>query len=203
MFARGAAIRPVPSFAVVERGYIDAVEADLTETEEGAEGRLDAAFRRFEATQPALAERMNRLLSRPLDDTALALGYFLGIAIYLAFESQFAARGVRLHAVDETAIRATEESISLEEELRAARSTEPLEVEDIVAHEQPSVVAFLHEHVEAALDVANDEGARSAREVDVDDVHVVYRTMLLLTLCLSHAVEPRPGAAPRSGELLA
>lgn len=205
MFARGAAIRPVPSYAVVERGYIDAVEAELTETEEGAEGRLDAAFRRFEATQPALAERMNRLLARPIDDTALALGYFLGIAIYLAFESQFGAKGLRVRAVDETAIRAIEESISLEEELRAARSTEPLEVEDVVAHEQPAVVAFLHEHVEAALDVGQDDGASRSREVDVDDVHVVYRTMLLLTLCLSHAVEPRPGAAPRSGngELLA
>ncbi|CAN5338016.1 hypothetical protein BH09MYX1_BH09MYX1_14590 [soil metagenome] len=199
MFTRGAAIRPVPSFAVVDRKNIDDVEAELTETEDGAEARLDAAFRRFESSQPALADRMNRLLSRPLDDTALALGYFLGIAIYLAFERQF---GAQLHATDETAIMAIEQSITLEEELRAARSTEPLEVEDVVAHEQPAVVAFLHEHVEAALDLG-EEGVTEGREVDVDDVHTVYRTMLLLTLSLSHAIEPRPGVAQRSGELLA
>jgi hypothetical protein len=200
VFTRGAAIRPVPPFAVVERRHIDAVEGALTDEEAGAEERLDAAFRRFEARQPALADRLNRLLSRPLDDTALALGYFLGIAIYLAFERQFGADAHALRRVDETSITAIEESIALEEELRATRASEPLEVEDIVAQEQPAIVAFLHEHVEAALDLGEDE---RERDVDVDDVHGVYRTMLLLTLCLSHAVEPQPGAAPRSGELLA
>ena len=44
-------------------------------------------------------------------------------------------------------------------------------------------MGFVHVHLEAALD---DVGAE--REVDVDDVHLVYQTMLVLTLALSHAV---------------
>jgi len=202
VWARGAAIRPVPSYAIVERRIIDLVEEDLTGDEEQAEARLDAAFVRFETTQPALAERLSSVLARPLDETALALGYFLGIAIFLTFERQF---GARLGAVDETALRATDEALNLEEQLRAARTEEPVEVEDVIAQEQPSIMAFLHEHVEAALEAAEGPADTAApRDVDVDDVHVVYRTMLVITLCLSHAVEPQPGATQRGGsELLA
>lgn len=202
MWARGAAIRPVPSYAIVERRIIDLVEEELTGDEEQAEARLDAAFVRFETTQPALAERLSGVLARPLDETALALGYFLGIAIFLTFERQF---GARLGAVDQTALRATDEALDLEEELRAAHTEEPVEVEDVVAQEQPAIMEFLHEHVEAALEAAEGPADTGApRDIDVDDVHVVYRTMLVITLCLSHAVEPQPGATPRGGtELLA
>lgn len=208
MFARGAAIRPVPPHAVVERHQIDAVEASLTQ-DDGAEERLDRAFHHFEVRQPALAARLNRLLSRPLDETALALGYFLGITIFLAFERQFETEGgMRLSEVDDTTIDATEESLALEEELRAARSSEPLEVEDVVAREQPAIVAFLHEHVDAALDL-DESGEKDVqpstrgREVDVDDVDAVYRMMLVVALCLSHAVEPKAGQATRNDELMA
>lgn len=202
MWARGAAIRPVPSYAIVERRIIDLVEEDLTGDEEQAEARLDAAFLRFETTQPALADRLSSVLARPLDETALALGYFLGIAIFLTFERQF---GARLAAVDETALLATDEALALEEQLRAARTEEPVEVEDVIAQEQPAIMAFLHEHVEAALEAAEGPADTGApRDIDVDDVHVVYRTMLVITLCLSHAVAPQPGATPRgSAELLA
>jgi hypothetical protein len=202
VWARGAAIRPVPSYAIVERRIIDLVEEELTGDEEQAEARLDAAFVRFETTQRALAERLSSVLARPLDETALALGYFLGIAIFLTFERQF---GARLLPVDETALLATDEALDLEEQLRAARTEEPVEVEDVIAQEQPAIMAFLHEHVEAALEAAEGPADTGApRDIDVDDVHVVYRTMLVITLCLSHAVEPQAGATQRGGsELLA
>ena len=41
------------------------------------------------------------------------------------------------------------------------------------------------------------------REVDVDDVHAVYRSIVLLTLCLSHAVLPVDGASRSNRELIA
>ena len=41
------------------------------------------------------------------------------------------------------------------------------------------------------------------RDVDVDDVHSVYRAVVLLTLCLSHAVLPVDGATRGSRELMA
>jgi hypothetical protein len=82
-------------------------------------------------------------------------------------------------------------------------------LDDIVAMEQPGILEFVHEHVEAALDPGlegddregtGDEPARP--EVSVDDVRAVYRAILVLTLSLSHAVVPNDGAA-QTPELLA
>ena len=41
------------------------------------------------------------------------------------------------------------------------------------------------------------------RDVDVEDVHSVYRAIVLLTLCLSHAVVPVDGASRGNVELMA
>lgn len=193
---RGAAIRPIPGYAVVERFVLDAIERELAagaaEAEdddapsERAEGRLEhgleSHFQRFEDTQPALSERALGVLSRPLDETALALGYFLTIAVWLAFDRAF---GPRLGAVTDEALAAAEEALTLEEALRAERGEEPLDLDEVMAIEQPGLLAFVNEHVDAALDGESEE-----REVDVDDVHAVYRSVLLVILALSHAVAP-------------
>jgi hypothetical protein len=76
----------------------------------------------------------------------------------------------------------------------------------VMAIEQPGILAFINEHVEAALEPSDGHGnaqseERDVREVDVDDVHAVYRTVLVMTLALSHAVAPASGARPR--EMLA
>ena len=60
------------------------------------------------------------------------------------------------------------------------------------------VVDFIHVHLEAALDDGTGD-----HDVDVDDVHLVYQTMLVLVLALSHAVEPDERSKKRSTELLA
>jgi len=189
---------------VVPLAVLERVERDLGTDTDDAKGELDAAFARFERTQPELADRIGQALSRPLDETALALGYFLSIAIWLAFERTFAAR---LGEVSADALQATEDALALEEELRAKNGDEPLDTDDVVAIEQPAILAFVHEHVDAALDVtarADDEDASESgeRDVDVDDVHVVYRTTLVLILALSHAVRPAAGMRG-SAEMLA
>ncbi len=69
--------------------------------------------------------------------------------------------------------------------------------------EQPNVLAFVHEHVDAALEPRYEGESDEAREVDVDDVHAVYRSIVLLTLCLSHAVLPVDGASRSNRELIA
>jgi hypothetical protein len=209
MWVRGAAIRPVPRYAVVDAAMLDDIERELADDSPTARGELDGAFARFEATQPHLADAISHVLSRPLDDTALALGYFLSIAIWLAFERTFG--DARLREVSEVAIEATGQAIKLEEELRAAQGDEPFDLDDVVSIEQPNVLAFVHEHVDAALDPAlhgepGDAGSGATtddREVDVDDVHSVYRAVVLLTLCLSHAVLPVDGATRGSRELMA
>jgi hypothetical protein len=209
MWVRGAAIRPVPRYAVVDAATLEKIEQELADDSPRSRSELDGAFARFETTQPHLADAISRVLSKPLDDTALALGYFLSIAIWLAFERTFGE--ARLREVSEDAIEATGQAIKLEDELRAAQGDEPFDLDDVVSVEQPNVLAFVHEHVDAALDPglqsepgSGGPGARSEeREVDVDDVHSVYRGVVLLTLCLSHAVLPVDGATRGSRELMA
>ncbi len=206
MWVRGAAIRPVPRYAVVDAATLEQIERELADDSPLARGELDGAFARFETTQPHLADAISHVLSKPLDDTALALGYFLSIAIWLAFERTFG--DARLREVTEDAIDATEQAIKLEEELRAAHGDEPFDLDDVVSIEQPNLLSFVHEHVDAALDPAlhadSDSSAPAEdREVDVDDVHCVYRAVVLLTLCLSHAVLPVDGATRGSRELMA
>jgi hypothetical protein len=204
MWVRGAAIRPVPAYAVVDREHLDQIEEELAaEDDRTQKSDLDDAFGRFELTQPALAQQAAAVLTRPLDETALALGYFLTIAVWLGFERAF---GARLAEVDAQGLEAAQSALTLEEELRATHSEEPLELEDVMAIEQPGILAFVNEHVEAALEPADGNGnppgeGREARDVDVDDVHAVYRSVLVMTLALSHAVSPKEGARPR--EMLA
>ncbi|HEY3820931.1 MAG TPA: hypothetical protein VGL81_27395 [Polyangiaceae bacterium] len=206
MWVRGAAIRPVPRYAVVASSTLDAIERELADDSARSREELDGAFARFEASQPHLADTVSQALSQPLDETALALGYFLSISIFLAFERTFGEP--RLREVSADALAATEQAIALEEELRAAHGDEPLDLDDVVSIEQPHVLAFVHDHVDAALDpksgcVEGEAAGVEAREVDVDDVHGVYRSIVLLTLCLSHAVLPVDGATRGRDELMA
>ncbi len=113
MWVRGAAIRPVPRYAVVDAASLEQIELGLADDSSRSRDELDGAFARFESTQPELADAISQVLSKPLDDTALALGYFLSIAVWLAFERTFGA--ARLRQVSRDALRATEEAIKLEE----------------------------------------------------------------------------------------
>jgi hypothetical protein len=202
MWVRGAAIRPVPRYAVVAKATLDQIESELADDSPRAQGELDGAFARFESTQPDLADAVSQVLSRPLHETALALGYFLSISIWLAFERTFGE--ARLRQVSCDALSATDQAINLEEELRAAHGDEPLDLDDVVSIEQPNVLRFVHEHVDAALDPSNaTSGGREKTPLDVDDVRTVYRAIVLLTLCLSHAVVPVSGTSRFSAELMA
>jgi hypothetical protein len=204
MWVRGAAIRPVPRYAVVDGPTLQTIERELADDSPGAREELDSAFARFEATQPQLADALSQQLSRPLDDAGLALGYFLTIAVWLAFERTFGA--TRLREVSQDALEATDQAIELEEQIRAAQGDELLfDLDDIVSIEQPNLLAFVHAHVDAALDAGTSDRIRRSpgREVDLGDVRVVYRGVVLLTLCLSHAVMALDGATRNSRELMA
>src|SRR5262249_37157448 len=149
MWVRGAAIRPVPPYAVVGRDVLDGVEEELADSGLSPRSDLDDAFSRFERTQPALAQLAANVLSRPLDETALALGYFLTIAVWLSFERAF---GSRLREVQDGELEAAESALRLEEELRASNAHEPLELDDVMAIEQPGILGFVNDHVDAALE---------------------------------------------------
>ncbi len=178
MWVRRAAIRPVPAYAQVPLRSLSTVEEELGEDDEQARARLDEAFARFERTQPALAERISGVLNGPLDETALALGYFLTLAIWLAFDRVF---GSDLAEVTETALTGVEEALQLDEQIRLSDPAEAVDSDDVVAMEQPDVLSFVHEHLDAALEA-------NANEVDVDDVHSIYHVVLVEVLALSYAV---------------
>ena len=197
MWTHGIAIRPVPAHAVVDAHTVDIVRDAFAGDDEEAQKRLDDAFARFEATQPALCMRLETALERTnLDETARTLGYFLGVCVWLAFDRQFGGRVLR---VDETAVRAAAAALDLESELRASATGGPesaLEAEDVVAREQPALMDLIHDHVDVALE-------NRAAEVDVDDVYAIYRVLLVEVMSLSHAVAPQPGSAVRVSEVLA
>lgn len=200
MWVRGAAIRPVPRYAIVDAATLEKIEQELAEDSPGSRDELDRSFARFESTQPQLADALSQLLSRPLDEAALALGYFLTIAVWLAFERTFGTARVR--EVSQDALDATEEAINLEEELRAAQGGEPFDFDDIMSIEQPNLLAFVHDHVDAVIERGVRDDAFSPA-CDVEDIRIVYRGVMLLTLCLSHAVLPLDGASRNSRELMA
>jgi len=120
------------------------------------------------------------------DETAIAVGFFLEIVIYATFVRSFAAR---LRPVTLDLLRGTEESVKVEEELRADHPEEPLEVDDVLRAEQPALVTFIEEHMAAVLEHEGEEGEDVAgRDVDVEALQRVYRHVMVTVLTLSHAV---------------
>ena len=157
----------------------------ISEDEDDARTQLDEAFDRFEQEQPCLSAHIGDVLSEPLDETALALGYFLALAVWLAFEH---AHGAQMEQVSAESISATGELLDLDEELRRADPLESLDTDDIIGMEQPHLIDFVHEHVNATLEA-------NAPHIDVDDVDVIYRVILVEILALSYAVY-RPAGYP-------
>lgn len=178
MWVRRSAIRPIPAWAKIGTRALEKIEEQLAADDDGAKKRLDESFARFEQAQPALSARVSGILAEPLDDTALALGYFLTLAIWLAFEDSFKGE---VQEVDAVALAAVDEMLQLDEQIRLSDPAEVVDSDDVVAMEQPQLLEFVHEHLDAALEA-------NADEVDVDDVHAVYRAVLVLILALSYAV---------------
>lgn len=182
MWVRSSAIRPVPSYARVPASALESVRLSLAEDEDEARVQLDEAFDRFEEEQPCLSAHIGDVLNAPLDETVLALGYFLALAVWLAFEQ---AHG-QLDEVSAESIGATLELLGLDEELRRADPTESLDTDDIVAMEQPHLLEFVYEHVNATLEA-------NAPHIEVDDIDVIYRVILVEILALSYAVSRPAG----------
>lgn len=191
MWVRSAAIRPVPAYAQLPPEVFAEVEQWLGSDEAAAEQRLHEAFDRFENDQAVLADRIGSALARTNDEVALALGYFLALAIWLAFSEH---QGSRLCTITETAVTSVEEALALDEELRGADPAEAVDSDDVVAMEQPHALNFVNEHVEAALEV--HEG-----EIDVEAVHAMYRLILVELLALSYAVQPPDDGLVATGEI--
>lgn len=190
MWPARAALRPVPAHAVVTQEAVDTVESDL-----GDHGDLEAhivrSLRELENTAPALAQYLAQELDPIHDETANALGQFLGVVVHRAFAECFGQRLMKPEASQFDTMRAM---FDWDEELRRGAADEALESDDVVAIGQPHVVAFVREQIEASLEP--DEDGEPA-DVDLDAVSAVYRVVLVEILVLGQCVAPPRGVTAR------
>lgn len=186
MWPARSAIRPVPPHALVSRDAVDSVEAELEDADD-LETRIAQSFRELDTAQPSLSKFLRAELDGVTDDTASALGQFLGVAVHRAFVEAF---GARLRPVDENSLHSTRATFEWDEELRRGAADEMLESDDLVAIGQPHVMAFVREQLDAALEPDEDG---DAPDVDLDAVSAVYRTILIEILALGQAVTPPRG----------
>lgn len=190
MWVRRSAIRPVPRYARLPESSIRSMEATFSAADGRAQQLARASYERLTTQQPALTAYLARKLSASLDDTALALGHMLAVAVYVGFE---AFAGNALRSLTPEAVAAADLALSADEELRRSDARDALDSEDIIAIDQPALVAFVNEHIERTLE-------QHADLVDVDDVDVVFRAILVEIVALSHAVAPPAGYTPLGEE---
>lgn len=191
MWVRKSSIRPVPAHAKVGAAPLRAIQDELVESDSSSD-LLEDAYARFERSQPALAGNLSDLLDRPYSEATLALAYFLSISVWLAFER---VHGRDLMPVLSEELQATTDLLALDEELHRSDASDTLESDDVISMEQPEVIRFIHEHVEATLDAHSDS-------VDLSELQIVYRSVLIEILALSYAVRAPLGVAT-SREVLA
>lgn len=187
MWPARAALRPVPPHAVVSAEVVESVESELTDAHD-LEVRIDASFQDLQTSQPALFRYLSTELDGLSDETAQALVQFLGVSVLRAFHLAF---GARLKALDETALHTAKALFDWDEELRRGAADEVLESDDVVAIGQPSLVSFVREQLDAALEP--DEDGEPA-DVDLDAIALVYRAALIEIIALGQAVASTRGS---------
>ena len=188
VFLRKAALRPVPSWAVVDEVALDSLEAELGEDDENLQTALDAGYRDMDRLQPALAEFLAHEVSSQPDELAQSVGYFLAVVVYLAFKEAFPTR---VAGVDPAELKLALETLAVDEQLRAEDPSEIFESDDVVAMGQPALVSYVQHHFDEAL-------VQAGPEADLDAFDVVYRAVLVEVIALSHAVRA-PGRVPAPG----
>lgn len=185
VFLRKAALRPVQKWAVVDDAAVEAMERELEGVDDDLQAILDTAYRDLERRQPALSQWLAEEVSEKNDELAQSLGYFLVVTVYRAFREAFPTR---LGEVDERALEIALDTLTTDEELRAADPLEVMDSDDVVAMGQPAVLSFVQHHVEEAV-------AQAGEETDLEDLDRIYRAILVEVIALSGAV-----AAPAGSE---
>jgi hypothetical protein len=193
VWVRRSAIKLVPRFARVPASAVAAARALLSGTDEQRRAFVRERFDRLSLAHPGLARYLQGRLPPALDNAALALGQMLAVAVHLSFES---TPGLRSRPADDDLVAAADAALGADEALRRSDPMDALDSEDIVAIEQPALVAFVNEHVGLTLE-------RHAGAIDVDQVALVFRAILVEILALSQAVLPPPGHSAGDGDALA
>lgn len=193
MFFRKAALRPIPRHAIVERHVIDALESTLDGEEQSLQDALDRGYAELDRRQPTMAAWVAEVLSETKDELVQSVGYFLAVTVYMCFRDAFPRRLVE---VGEETLRMADETLRADEELRAADPREILDSDDVLALRQPAIVGFLQHHVSEAVEQGEDE-------IDLDELDLIYRLLLVQIIALSDAVSSPSGEVGPPREMLA
>ncbi len=155
--------------------------------------RLDDAFENFEVSQAALSDSIRKVLDGPLGEPATALGFFLSLAVWMAFD-QTQSDGLRSITSEE--LNSTELLVALDEKIRADETGEIIETDEVISMEQPSLVEFVREHISTTLDTQTEY-------VDPEELKEIYSMLLIEMLALSYAVQAPPDQFLQETEVLA
>lgn len=162
---RGAALRPVSPWAVVPPEVVQQLAEELSNAGEEVRTIVDRAYRDFDARQPTISTFVSERINALGDPTAVALGYFLSITVFMMFERAF---GTRVREVNEEELLAAKEALDSEDELRQKDPAAWITSEDVVASHQPSVLAFVRQHLDAALE--DDPRGEESEEEEEDEL---------------------------------
>ena len=189
MFLQRAALRPVPSHAVIQERAIADLHEALDADDASLQEVLDEGYRDLDETQPTLATFLAEELTSRDEELAQSVGYFLVVAVYLAFRAAFEDS---IAEIKEEDLRAAVEALELDENLRADNPNEVLDSDDVLAMGQPALLQFIQAHVREAAQ-------QSGREAELEDLDHVYRAVLVEVIALTHAVQAPEGAPPGAG----
>jgi len=182
----------VPPYAIVDENAVGHLEESLAANQDALQEMLDTGYRELDRQQPTLAQYLAAEVSGRSDELAQSVGYFLVVAVYLAFKEAFPTR---LGSVDQDALRAALFSLETDEELRAEDPREVLDSDDVVAMGQPAVLEFVQHHLQEAVE-------QSGEDASLEDLDRIYRAVLVEVIALTHAVSSPTGSPPGS-EVLA
>lgn len=172
MLIQLGALQPVPSYAVVPESVVLAVLRMLT-CGKALQPPLDAAFRTLEREQPALAEFLAAELSEIEVPEAQALGYFLFLAVFIAFRDSF---GSRLCAIASDDLETVLDRLLADGDIRSRTSPTETYSEDVIALGQPALMRLVRAEIE-------DEAASS-------EAGPIMQALLVEIVALSSAVAP-------------
>jgi hypothetical protein len=172
MWVAAGALEPVPSHAVVDETTVTSVLRQLT-AGDALRVELDATFRRLELRHPALAELLAGELAEIESGASQALGYFLFLTVYLAFEQRF---GARLGPIAHLQLDAALQRLVTDSEVRERCAPQTCS-EDVLALGQPALMQLIDREIRKAS--------------DTDALVPMFEVLLVELLVLSEAVAPR------------
>ena len=171
MLIQPGALSPVPSYAAVPAQAVAVVLQRLTAAG-SLQHPLDVAFRRLESEQPELAGFIASELSELEQPEAQALGYFLFLTVYLAFEEAFHRRVRRLEPED---LDAALEQLVVDGEVRSQTCPAGSYSEDVVAVGQPALMDTIRGEIKAAAE-------------KIPEVDPILQALLVEVVALTQAV---------------